>query len=114
MSRLTQTATFSSSRADARTASLPTMVPASSKRTTLGVRISPVVLGILQGRPWSSRWAITEKVVPRSMPTAKEAAWFSFGGDFLGNFGAETMVGGGEVEGIAGLGSGLDLDCCKM
>src|SRR5262249_5164719 len=72
MSRLAKSATRSGSRAAAFTASFPTTTALESKSTTLGVMVSPSLLGIVHGRPVPSRCATTENVVPRSIPTGTE------------------------------------------
>ena len=70
MSRFAHWATRSASVPMAFMASLPTTTSSPSMSTTLGVRRSPSALTSVTGWPRSSSLAITEYVVPRSMPTA--------------------------------------------
>src|SRR5689334_21557618 len=73
MRRLMRVATLSGrSRATSR-AAWPTTASPSSMRTALGVSISPSRLRSVTDWPWSSRVAMAEKVVPRSMPTSLPA-----------------------------------------
>src|SRR5258708_16552599 len=52
-------------------ASLPTSTSLSSNRTTLGVSTSPSELAIMAVLPESCSQEMAEKVVPRSIPTAR-------------------------------------------
>src|SRR5260370_27050162 len=75
MLRLMSVATRSGcSRATSRAGWPTTAMLSSVSRTALGVSISPSRLGRVLGWPWSSRVAIAEKVVPRSIPTSLPVA----------------------------------------
>src|SRR5579884_1011599 len=71
MRRLISVATRSGCSRDTSSAAWPTTaLPSSRMSTALGVSISPSRLGSVTGWPRSSRVAMAEKVVPRSMPTS--------------------------------------------
>ncbi len=84
MAGLTHSATWSLSAIMAFMASLPTTTSGPSSSTTLGVKRSPSALTRVTGWPCSSKWAATENVVPRSMPTAGLAEWGMLAGQGQG------------------------------
>ncbi len=72
MWRFTRSTTCSGSSIAARMRLGPTITwPLSASRIKLGVSISSSSLGSATGLPCSSKWAMAENVVPRSMPTVK-------------------------------------------
>ena len=91
--RLAHSATWLASVAIALTASLPTTISVSSKNTALGVSFSPSALSNVRGRPKSSKMAMVEKVVPRSMPMASRLAMLMISCDMWQLVGHATLCG---------------------